>query len=89
MHIQRIPGAKYLDLDLIGDTSFSSAPHNLPKVDRFCEEMDRIGIQDTHTKIVVYDTLGGEGLTPYIPESTNASTYHYPIATLSLPDKTI
>lgn len=55
---QRIPGAKYLDLDLIGDTSYSSAPHNLPKVDRFCEEMDRIGIQDTHTKIVLYDTLG-------------------------------
>lgn len=55
---QRIPGAAFLDLDLIGDTTFSPAPHNLPTVDRFKEEMYRLGIKDIHTKIVLYDTLG-------------------------------
>ena len=47
-----------MDLDLIGDTTFSPAAHNLPTVDRFREEMNRLGIQDIHTKIVLYDTLG-------------------------------
>ena len=58
LSIQRIPGAEFLDLDLIGDTKFSPAAHNLPTVARFKEEMHRLGIQDIHTKIVLYDTLG-------------------------------
>lgn len=55
---QKIPGAGFFDLDLIGDTAFGPAPHNLPTVDRFCKEMDQLGIPDPHTKIVLYDQLG-------------------------------
>jgi thiosulfate/3-mercaptopyruvate sulfurtransferase len=54
---ERIPGAQFLDLDAIGDTSFSTAPHNLPTEETFNELMLNLGIEKS-TRVVVYDGFG-------------------------------
>ena len=48
-----IPGARYLDIDEISDTS-NSAPHMLPTAEDFASAMERLGI-GREDRIVVYD----------------------------------
>eukprot|EP00756_Hemistasia_phaeocysticola_P010215 Hpha_TRINITY_DN149_c0_g1::TRINITY_DN149_c0_g1_i1::g.82185::m.82185/K01011/TST, MPST, sseA; thiosulfate/3-mercaptopyruvate sulfurtransferase len=55
---ERIPGAKFFDIDAITDpTAAPSTPHNLPTPERFAEEMARLGAT-TESDIVCYDTIG-------------------------------
>lgn len=53
---QRLPGAKFFDIDGVSDTS-SDLPHMLPSSDHFSKEMDRLGITNDDT-VIVYDTAG-------------------------------
>ena len=51
---QRIPHAKFFDLDAIKDND-SPYPHMLPTADRFAEAMETLGVKKDD-EIVIYDT---------------------------------
>jgi len=54
---QRIPGARFLDLDAIGDPAIApTSPHNLPTAQVFTECMAALGVT-RGTPVVVYDHL--------------------------------
>lgn len=54
---ERIPGARFFDINAISDPSASPTPHNLPSPERFAEEMSRVGATPD-SDIVCYDTIG-------------------------------
>jgi len=54
---RHIPGAVYLDVNVVADTS-SDLPHMLPCTDDFAKALAEVGISNTH-KIIIYDTNGG------------------------------
>ena len=51
-----IPGARFVDIDEIGDQR-SSLPHMAPPVEKFISRMRGMGIGDGH-QVVVYDGMG-------------------------------
>lgn len=53
---QRIPGAVFLDIDEIADTS-SPLPHMMPPAEKFSSRMRQMGIGDG-MRVVVYDGAG-------------------------------
>merc|ERR1712100_238915 len=55
---RRIPTARFLDLDGIGDPEIApTSPHNLPNSEVFKSTMAELGITK-ETPVVVYDALG-------------------------------
>lgn len=54
---QRIPTAKFWDLDKYSDDSASLAPHNCPTPNQFAEAASKCGIVK-ESKVVVYDQFG-------------------------------
>lgn len=54
---ERITGAKFLNIDDISDSSFSSTPHNLPDDATFNQLMGQLGICKS-TIVVLYDCFG-------------------------------
>lgn len=53
---ERIPGARFFDLDVVADTS-SDYPHMLPSATAFAAASDALGITNEH-HVVLYDMSG-------------------------------
>ena len=69
---ERITGAKFLNIDDISDSSFSSTPHNLPDDATFNQLMGQLGICKS-TIVVLYDCFGIFSSVSYSPRSWGLS----------------